>query len=72
MKLTLTCPHAVYGEGMKINCKKTGNRCGNQRFKPCKGWWVLTPAADKCPVREGGETDGKTKRKGAGNGVSDP
>ena len=48
----LKCPFAEYGDGMKINCKKTGSRCGNVFFKSCKGWWALRPSAAKCPLRE--------------------
>lgn len=52
MKLNIDCPHGEYGHMMRIYCKKTGNLCGNQRFKNCKGWWVLTDNAYKCPLRE--------------------
>ena len=52
MKLTLDCPHAEYRDGMRIFCKKLGSWCGNQRFKNCKGWWVLNDAAARCPKRK--------------------
>ena len=42
MKLTLDCPYASYGPDMKIKCAKADGLCGNQRYRPCKGWNVLT------------------------------
>lgn len=51
MKLTLTCPQAEYREEMRIYCKKAGGICGHAFFKSCKGWWALTPMADRCPLR---------------------
>ena len=47
----LTCPAAEYREGMVIWCKETGAPCGHVSFYACKGWWVLTPQAEKCPIR---------------------
>lgn len=55
MTLTLGCPHAKYVEGLKINCDKTGDRCAHQFFRRCKGWWVLSETAKKCPLRREGE-----------------
>lgn len=52
MKLTLSCPFASYDDGMRINCSRTGARCGHAYFKRCKGWWVLTGQADRCPLRK--------------------
>lgn len=52
MKLTLTCPYARYDGEMRIMCKKAEGPCAHQRWKPCKGWAVLTEGADKCPVKE--------------------
>jgi len=52
MKVELTCPNAEYREGMKIWCKKLGGWCVHVYFKACKGWWALTPQADRCPARE--------------------
>lgn len=52
MKLTLTCPQAEYREEMRIYCKKAGGICGHAFFKSCKGWWALTPQADRCPLRQ--------------------
>ena len=43
---------------MKINCTRTGDRCGHQRFKPCVGWWVLTEQARSCPVKEETQHEG--------------
>lgn len=42
MKLNLECENAVYGDKMRIYCKVSDNLCAHQRFKPCKGWSVLT------------------------------
>ena len=56
MKVRLSCPQAVYGDGMKIICTKTGRLCAHQFFKRCKGWWALNPNADRCPVRR--QSDG--------------
>lgn len=55
MTLTLSCPHAKYVEGLKINCDKTGGRCAHQFFRRCKGWWVLSETAKQCPLRGEGE-----------------
>ena len=55
MKIPLSCPQASYGAGMIIQCRKAGGRCGNQYFKRCKGWWALTEAADRCPLRKEAE-----------------
>lgn len=52
MKLTLSCPKASYGPGMRIRCSASGQSCGHQRFKSCKGWWVLTAQAAECPLRK--------------------
>ena len=53
MKVRLSCPFAEYGDGMKINCKKTQGRCAHVYFKSCKGFWVLSPQAALCPARKG-------------------
>ena len=36
MKLTLSCPHAEYGQDMMIYCRKADAPCSFQRYKPCK------------------------------------
>lgn len=52
MKIQLSCPHARYGEQMKIRCsRQDGAPCAFQFFKACKGWWALRPAADQCLLR---------------------
>ena len=51
MKLQLSCPHGEYRERLRIYCKKTGDLCGNQYFKRCKGWWALTENAARCPIK---------------------
>jgi len=61
MKLTLECPYASYGPDMKIKCAKADGLCGNQRYRPCKGWNVLTEWAKNCPLRS--ETKTTTKRR---------
>lgn len=52
MKIPLSCPHAVYKDGMRIFCTKVNNWCGNQYFKRCKGWWVLNDRVALCPVKK--------------------
>lgn len=52
MKVPLSCPYAVYKEGMRIFCTKVNNWCGNQYFKRCKGWWGLNDRAALCPVKK--------------------
>lgn len=52
MKIDLSCPHAHYGERMRLDCKIADAPCGHQYFKACKGWWALTPAAERCPLRK--------------------
>lgn len=56
MKLTLTCPRASYDGQMRIQCAG-GGLCGHQRYKPCKGWCVLTEQAGRCPLRTKGDSD---------------
>ena len=50
MKITLACPHAEHRSGV-VYCKKTGQPCGHQYYKVCKGWWVNSPSAAQCPLR---------------------
>lgn len=69
MKLTLNCPRASYDAQMRIRCAAAGDLCGHQRFKPCKGWCVLTDQAGKCPLREGKE-DGESHKAGASHRVA--
>ena len=47
----LTCPYARYNAQMHIDCTKTSEVCAHQRWKPCKGWCVLTDQAGVCPGR---------------------
>ena len=54
----LSCPYAEYVAGMQIRCKKRNAPCGHIYFKQCKGWWALSPSAEKCPVRKE-KNDGK-------------
>ena len=61
MKLTLSCPHAEYGQDMMIYCRKAYSPCSFQRFKPCKGWCVLTPGANTCLLRKD-ETHGENDK----------
>ena len=51
MKPALDCPYASYDSRMRIQCSKAAGLCGNQRYKPCKGWCVLTESAGDCPAR---------------------
>lgn len=51
MKIKLDCANAYHGTGMRVYCRVTNGLCGNQFFKSCKGWWTLTEAAKKCPIR---------------------
>ncbi len=68
MKLTLSCPRASYDGQMRIQCA-AGGLCGHQRYKPCKGWCVLTEQAGRCPLRkENG--DGKDHQTGAGDSLA--
>ena len=64
----LSCPHARYISGMRIYCDAAGRLCGNVHFKACKGWWVLTTGADRCPIRseKNGKTDGQTEPPASG------
>lgn len=51
MIVKLDCPHAVYREGMQIFCAHANDWCGHVYFKRCKGWWVLSDGAARCPLR---------------------
>ena len=64
----LSCPRAKYESGMMIRCTAIGEYCGNVHYKSCKGWWVLTANAARCPLREGG--NGNEQQGTAGR--SDP
>lgn len=53
MKIKLDCPHAYHGELTRIHCEiQKGEFCPFQFYKSCKGWWVNSPLAAKCLVRE--------------------
>ena len=54
----LTCPHARYISEMRIFCDAANDLCGNVYFKTCKGWWVLSENAARCPLRRKENTDG--------------
>lgn len=63
----LSCPWAVYTDGMKIRCTRgPGERtmCGFQYFKRCKGWWALTDAAGRCRLRQQPEGSGSGRNGG--------
>ena len=63
MKLKLECENAMYGANMRIICKVDGGLCGFQRFKPCKGWSVLTDGSATCTRRTGKKNEKKTAPK---------
>lgn len=52
MKIKIECPYAKYDEKMRLMCSKSNDLCANQRWKPCKGWSVLTEWAADCPSRK--------------------
>ena len=56
MKIPLNCPHAYHGPGMRVLCRRNEKLCGHQQFKSCKGWWVLSPQAERCPLRKEDKT----------------
>ena len=64
----LTCPHARYISEMRIFCDAANDLCGNVYFKTCKGWWVLTAGADRCPLRrrQNGKADGTAESPASG------
>ena len=63
MKLKLECENAMYGANMRIICKVDGGLCGFQRFKPCKGWSVLTDGSATCTRRTVKKSGKKTAPK---------
>lgn len=63
MKLKLDCENAMYGANMRIICKVDGGLCGFQRFKPCKGWSVLTEGSATCLRRTVKKSGKKTATK---------
>jgi len=63
MKLKLECENALYGANMHIICKVDGGLCGFQRFKPCKGWSVLTEGSATCLRRTVKKSGKKTAPK---------
>lgn len=65
MKLTVSCPRGQYGPGMAIYCDKDGQPCAHQYYKTCKGWFVLSDGAGKCPLRKE-QTDGQGRTAAAG------
>jgi hypothetical protein len=72
MKLTLSCPRASYDREMRITCS-AGGLCGHQRYKPCKGWCVLTDQAGRCPLRkDDGHGEGHETAADRGDAVRNP
>ena len=67
MKLKLDCENALYGANMRIICKVDGGLCGFQRFKPCKGWSVLTEGSATCLRRTVKKSGKKTVKKHSDN-----
>lgn len=65
----LNCPHAKYVSGMRIWCTAAEGYCGNVYFKSCKGWWVLTANAARCPLRRGGDEGGQQGTAGRSDPV---
>ena len=63
----LTCPAAEYRDGMVIWCRKTESPCAHVFFYRCKGWWALSPSAEKCPKRR--ESHGEETAPGGRNPV---
>lgn len=63
MKLKLDCENALYGANMRIICRIDGGLCGFQRFKPCKGWSVLTEGSATCLRRTVKKSGKKTAPK---------
>jgi len=63
MKLKLDCENAMYAANMHIICKVDGGLCGFQRFKPCKGWSVLTEGSATCLRRTVKKSGKKTAPK---------
>ena len=64
MKLTLSCPYATYDSNMRIKCEKqNGGLCANQKYRPCKGWCVLTEWAERCPARTAPKRAGRKSSK---------
>lgn len=62
MRIKLECENAKYDERMRILCKRSNMLCAHQRFKPCKGWCVLTEWKS-CT----GRNHGKTEKTAAGS-----
>lgn len=61
MKLTIDCPYGSYNAQMQIMCAKTSDICAHQRYRSCKGWWILTDQAGACPARKDDTNDRKAK-----------
>ena len=59
MNPKIDCQNAHYTQNMRIWCDVVKGMCGNQRYKPCKGWCVLTEGAYDCPLRENKEQEKK-------------
>lgn len=72
MKLTLSCPFARYRADMTIFCSACQDLCGHQYFRACKGWWALSPSADRCPIKGGNEHAEPAPAPGRAHHVSDP
>lgn len=52
MKINIGCDNAKFNAQMRIICTKINDLCGHQRFKPCKGWCVLTEGAKDCTLKK--------------------
>ena len=68
MTPTLACPYAEYTDGMRIHCKKACAPCGHAFFKRCKGWWALSPQAERCPLRKRSENPSSAAENAAKGG----
>jgi len=58
VEIKLTCPQARYISEMRIGCRACGDLCAHQYYKSCKGWWALTPMAERCPLRDKKQDEG--------------
>ena len=65
----IACTHGRYVTGMVIWCDTTNGPCAHQYFKKCKGWYVLSDGAAKCPGREKKDGQRNETASDGGNAV---
>lgn len=63
----IKCEYAIVKDYVQY-CKKTNDHCGNQRYCAGKGRWLLTEAANNCPMKKAEAKAKKPAKRSKKNG----